>query len=395
MLLIFPVIISLILHDISTSPSPIASALLPQGGSEATLISIGSMTYLIYTNIDLSLNFTWISPYLANGFQSDKTVGTQIITLFGNEYKASICEEEMRMENNLNKSKIIMKNFRYYYLKNEIKSERDSIGLGRLFTNTQYSFTHQMFLNHYIDKLSFSFILNEYDNNDKDHNYLFFGTPPLTFLDPQTTKSLKCNVKQELISWSCDLNKVEFPNTKIKPYVIANQIGYFQTYKYKILAPRKFIDYLYKHMFYDYFLNNTCHFNDDDNCNRKIICNKEYENNFNGIQFCFGEESTCLLLPQDKLFSFYFRDHVAFVIEENFIDKETETKWLFGKYFMPLFNTTFSYEDNTITFYSNDNIVLSTASFSNNNIIRYCFIGIMMLMSFASVLMFINNKYLK
>ena len=52
------------------------------------------------------------------------------------------------MENNLNKSKIIMKNFRYYYLKNEIKSERDSIGLGRLFTNTQYSFTHQMFLNH-------------------------------------------------------------------------------------------------------------------------------------------------------------------------------------------------------------------------------------------------------
>ena len=148
-------------------------------------------------------------------------------------------------------------------------------------------------------------------------------------------------------------------------------------------------------MFYEYFLNNTCHFNDDDNYNRKIICNKEYENNFNAIQFCFGEEGTCLLLPQDKLFTFYFRDQVSFVIEENFIDKETETKWLFGKYFMPLFNTTFSYEDNTITFYSNDNIVLSTASSSNNNILRYCFIGIMMLMSFASALMFINNKYLK
>ena len=353
------------------------------------------MTYLIYTNIDLSLNFTWISPYLANGFQSNKTVGWETITLFGNEYRVSICEEEMRMENCLNKSKVIMSNFRYYYLKNEIKLERDSIGLGRSFTNTQYSFTHQMYLNRYIDRLSFSFVLNEYNNNDRENNYLFFGTPPLTFLNPQTTNSLTCSVIRDSVTWGCGLHKVEFRNSNIKPYAVENQMGYFQTYKYKVLAPRKFIDYLYRHMFYDYFLNNTCHFNDDDNYNRKIICKKECEGNFHTIQFCFGEEGKCLLLPQNKLFQFYYRDYIALVIEENYVDKDTDTKWLFGKYFMPFFNTTFSYEDNTITFYSNDNIVLSMASCSNSSVIRYCFIVIMMLMSFATVSMFINNKYLK
>ena len=361
MFIIIPFIVIFILpHTTLQTPSPLALSILPQGGSLTTLISFGSMPFLLYTNIDLTLNFTWLSSSRTETSLSQNKVHSSSITLFNDNYLSSTYEDEMRIINDLTKSKIALQTFRCNHLSEDIPRERDSMGLGRHFLQTQYSFTHQLYKHNYIDRLTFSFILNEYNATQRDgSNWLFFGTPPLTFLNPTTTPYMKCYVKPHLSNWSCDLYRIEFDNKHVQPYIHDNQIGYFQTYRYRILAPKVFMSYLSENVFGDYFSNHSCYFEDDDECNRKIVCRKEYEKWFDSMRFCFGEKSNkkCLRLPKDKMFVHYYKELMVLVIEENNVECGTDNVWMFGKYFMPLFNSTFSYEDDSVTFYSEENVV--------------------------------------
>ena len=376
------------------SPSPFALSILPQGSSESTTISLNNMSYYIYTNIDLTLNFTWLSPYLLRYQKSSNKISSNItITLFNKVYSAELYQDQITMLNYINKTKINLPNFLYYYLTSEIRTEHDSIGLAHSFTNNQYSIVHQLYNNNYIDKRSFTFILNEYITPKLENsNFIFFGTPSLPYVTSlHNTKHLTCKVKQHLISWGCELNKIEFNSKHIQTYALANQIGYFQTYKYNIQAPIKFIEYLYMNMFYDYFKNGTCKYTDGNY--KKIICLNEYVGYFDSIRFCFGNEGKCLLLRNDKLFVVYSTNYMLFVIEENHINKDNDKLWLFGKYFMPFFNSTFSYDDDSVTFYS-DNYVVEELS-KKMNMIKglFCINGVILIG--GMVLMLFCGKFIK
>ena len=360
MFLIIPFLLVFLPRTTFQAPSPFALSVLPQGGSLTTLISFGSMPFLLYTNIDLTLNFTWFSSSRTETSFSENRLRSSAITLFNADHLSSIYEDEMRITNDLTNSKTALKSFRCNHLPQEIPRERHSIGLGRHFLQTQYSFTHQLYERNYIDRLTFSFVLNEYNATQRDSsNWLFFGTPPLTFLNPKTTPSMKCYVKPHLSSWSCDLYRIEFDDKHVQPYTRDNQIGYFQTYKYRILAPKAFLTYLSENVFSGYFSNHSCYFEDDTECNRKLVCRKEYKEWFESMRFCFGEKDNkkCLRLPKDKMFVHYYKELMVLVVEENNVECGTENVWMFGKYFMPLFNSTFSYEDDSVTFYSEVNVV--------------------------------------
>jgi hypothetical protein len=364
-------------HASLQTPSPFALSILPQGGSLTTLISFGSMPFLLYTNIDLTLNFTWLSASRIETSFSKNKLHSSSLTLFNATYSSSTYKDEMRIINDLIKSKIALHSFHCNYLIDEIPRERDSMGLGHHFTQLQYSFTHQLYEHNYIDRLTFSFILNEYNTTQREgSDWLFFGTPPLTFLNAVTTPHMKCYVKPHASNWSCDLYRIEFDNQRVQPYTRVNQVGYFQTYKYRILAPKMFLNYLSENVFGDYFNNHTCYFDDDDKCNRKIICHKEYEQYFDAMRFCFGDDKSnqkCLRLPKDKMFVHYYKELMVLVIEENNVECGTDNIWMFGKYFMPLFNSTFSYEDDSVTFYSDVNVVdalYNTSSILKRNIIH-------------------------
>jgi hypothetical protein len=94
------------------------------------------------------------------------------------------------------------------------------------------------------------------------------------------------------------------------------------------------------------------------------------------MRFCFGDDKSnkkCLRLPKEKMFVHYYKELMVLVIEENNVECGTDNIWMFGKYFMPLFNSTFSYEDDSVTFYSDVNVVdalYNTSSILKRNIIH-------------------------
>jgi hypothetical protein len=84
---------------------------------------------------------------------------------------------------------------------------------------------------------------------------------------------------------------------------------------------------------------------------------------------------------------------MLFVIEENHINKDNDKLWLFGKYFMPFFNSTFSYDDDSVTFYS-DNYVVEELS-KKMNMIKglFCINGV--ILTGGMVLMLFCGKFIK
>lgn len=195
------------------------------------------------------------------------------------------------------------------------------------------SFINVLYNENMIKERMFSFIkVNE--------DLLYFGRP----LDELKNKKFEgyCKIKKD--NWGCNIINVylgDYP-LQYKNYAL------FDTRTLTILVPPKFIKDLETHIFGKLFDRNQCNY-DTFYTHDVYICNCGILKKFPNITFAIG--NYLYSVPPESLF-FYFEDFCILNIEKN-----TEDYFVLGTTFLKLFDVNFHFDQQTITFSSNDTLI--------------------------------------
>lgn len=195
------------------------------------------------------------------------------------------------------------------------------------------SFINVLYNEKKISERTFSFI-KVYED------LLYFGRP----LDDHKNKKFEgyCKIKKD--KWGCNIINVYLGDYPLQ----YKNYGLFDTRTLTILVPPRFIKDLDTHVFGKLFEKNQCSY-DAFYTHYVYICNCGIINKFPNITFAIG--NYLYSISSEKLF-FYFEDFCLLNIEKN-----TEDYFVLGTTFLKLFDVNFHFDQQTITFSSNDTLI--------------------------------------
>lgn len=309
---------------------------------------------------NMEIDYTWVTRY--NFREKSKT--QQIISdndtlYFSNKrsLKANKISDKTVIIENENRN--ITLDFIAYHLEYKVSLDSDAIGLAYKFKDNSMSLVHTLYLNKYIDKLSFGFVVN------KDEGFIYFGNLPDKIIKNSYETKIKVDDTQN--KWGVKLSKVG------GYYNI--DYAYFNSGEELILAPYDYLSFIENVVLKDYLENKTCQRNIDESTKDYVkiyySCDCNYIRYIKGLDFII--EGHRFELNNENLFSSFYRE-CRFVIEHK---TNYPNQWVLGAHFMKKYKILFDYEESTITFYTDKPI---KKDYYTTIISIYMFISITMLL---------------
>ena len=178
----------------------------------------------------------------------------------------------------------------------------------------------------------------------------------------KNTRSSQCRSNETY--WGCKLHKITFNSNN--SLVFENTfVSFFQSEYHPIYCPIEFLEYIKQNFLKDLFESDICRYHDFGSSSKytQIRC-QNLTSVYNALpeylNFDFG--GNLLRIPMINLtnsFTEIGKDYV--VINMFFAERDVRNdQWNFGMNFFINFVTLFDYEEKTVTFYSNENIIPST-----------------------------------
>ena len=325
--------------------APLSTEIFIQRGIYTLLVGLGEFSKRMYTDIDLVIDRTWYSPLHISKIEYEPFTkkGSAIMKIDDVKYSFDITEGNYRITDSRNKDLVLVP-FRFLYLNKKI-FHSDSISFAYNIKE-EFSIIHQLYNKKHITRRAFAF--SEKGQENKINFY--YGELP----QEQTNNKnrLKCKVNQKYSTWGCDIHSLTFSDKKYKPY-IKDQYVYFQTNIQSILAPENFIHYLYDTIFKEYSENEQCEYSIDGKEARIICNNSEILQKLPKVYIKFDSGTIVI----EEIMRKYYSGRWVCVFEKNYIDNDTDSKWVFGNGFLLLFSEVFDYDRSEITFYSDKYII--------------------------------------
>ena len=257
--------------------------------------------------------------------------------------------------------KIIFEGVKYNFFSPQIE-----FGLFHNQSNENASVLYQLKKNNVINRMAYTFI-----SNDNEIKQMIFGDASEA-LERKYKYKGKCDISNY---WLCKLNKVVFNG------VVFNLQRSYVTFQLNFGGIR-----IPEH-FYNYWVNNA------------FLEEKDRREGYNDLFKCDKLES----LPD---FQFQF-DNFVLNISSKYLyikeEKDTEwckfkfskyihdNNWTFGNPFLNMFTSTFNFETNEVTLYSNDNIIGELTE-QNMKIIKKIIIWTVMILLLGHILNIITYK---
>ena len=297
-----------------------------------------------YTSLDLASQFTYTtrSQLGVSNLPTDNLIGSFMEKIYNTEYDISQYRDSLYFIYFSEKTI----DFSYYvfdFKKN--KGIGSGYGFAFKFRDESFSIVHQLYNKGYIEKRSFG--IGEFNHIIEEGEVFFGGISDEEGYNKKYKG--KCKVKNEFSTWSCSLQSVRIGN---EIFDTSQHYMYFQTSISYIYAPKSFM----------IFLNDTlakkageyCDMRENENT-LQFICDNEILDvlpnlyfNFNGVRFD---------IPLDVLFDEGLGTLTFHIVYDERITKDDNT-WIFGNYFLYQYATYFDYDDQSISFFSNTNIII-------------------------------------
>ena len=312
--------------------------------------------YYTLFEINMQCNYTVISfSSVKNDYphKSFHSIGKDNIKLYNDNKNAMfscdiIDNVVLHFPNEYNKP---IRNLNLYFVSDH-QFRNDSLGFGFNVINNSYSIVHSIYNEGYINSLSFGFI-----KDTETKGVLYFGDIPLSVnINMDLSHQIKCKVLHS--QWGCFLKKIiidEYSQFYINEYVL------FEVNTPFIYAPKRVMNEI----------------NDIMN-NHEHVKLSHYK--YPSLQFVFDGNKVVVMnknITNIKKNS----NNMEFILKCN----ENGNYWIIGNVFITMFISSFNYTDNTITFYSQNEIpVLYTETVLVQNIFFYnsitLFIGIIIIL---------------
>ena len=268
-------------------------------------------------------------------------------TFRGETIGRTLVNKEMKIEEDIH-TKLL-----FYFIPTYASPFGLSLSLG--LKNESSSILHTLYKEKKISDLKFGFY---FPPSTPLNGTLYIGGVDKNLI--KNMQSSQCRSNDTF--WGCQLHKVTFNNNG--SLVFGNTFAtFFQTEYHPIYCPIEFLDYLKENFLKDLFENNVCKYHVFGSSKYiQIRCQNlttVYSALPEYLNFDFG--GNLLRIPMLNLtysFTEIGKDYV--VINMFYAERDVRNdQWNFGMNFFINYITLFDYEDKTVTFYSNENIITS------------------------------------
>lgn len=351
-------------------------------------IDLGTPPQFIFSQIYLKHNFSFTTPYSFKRLSSttySPEEGTKTIIVEQKEKKVQIFKETLTLVEN---KKISIPNFSLYYLENFTELSHEGLALGRLFENETFSLIHQLYLNKYITKKGFGFSEEE---NESGKGVIYFGDLP----QEVTMEKVKGKIYVKDTNdnkWNTKVTKVLINQGKndIIEYIPTFNKSYFDVNENTIYVPESFMFYLNETVFKHLIQDKYCTFSDRfDTKQYHFECSCSVIQSFPEITFVI--DNIGLTMKNYDLFEEAF-GYCYFLIESNY--PEFGDLWIFQTPLINKLTTFFDYDDNSISFYSNNRVTIFNILNSNSDYIKIILLTNTLLLCIIFLCLLIIKYYL-
>lgn len=351
-------------------------------------IDLGTPPQFIFSQIYLKHNFSFTTPYSFKRLSSttySPEEGTKTIIVEQKEKKVQIFKETLTLVEN---KKISIPNFSLYYLENFTELSHEGLALGRLFENETFSLIHQLYLNKYITKKGFGFSEEE---NESGKGVIYFGNLP----QEVTMEKVKGKIYVKDTNdnkWNTKVTKVLINQGKndIIEYIPTFNKSYFDVNENTIYVPESFMFYLNETVFKHLIQDKYCTFSDRfDTKQYHFECSCSVIQSFPEITFVI--DNIGLTMKNYDLFEEAF-GYCYFLIESNY--PEFGDLWIFQTPLINKLTTFFDYDDNSISFYSNNRVTIFNILNSNSDYIKIILLTNTLLLCIIFLCLLIIKYYL-
>lgn len=305
-------------------------------GAIETKINIGNYTRDEVFDLDLSIDFTWVTTTIYSP-EKDSTItfkSNALLPLDGQEYKSYLLQAPIT----LIKNSLKIPDFPFYYVLELTEFSFDSIGMAFKFKDESFSFVHHLYKMGEISKKGFGITI---DNQTSNSGFLFLGGIPEENLE-RFPFNASCKVNQTESQWNCNFKTFQINNQVYS----SSFISYFQTNVDAILAPEEVMKILNETYFGKYFEDSSCKISYSIFTVQEIVC--DCSALVDDITIKFEHEDFSITFNKSSLFREY-KSKCFFLIQLNVKEKD---KWTLGSKFYQDYIAYFDYEKEEITLYS-------------------------------------------
>ena len=311
---------------------------------------IGNPPKETYFLINLSTQYTWLTPWNYDKEKSDSSIYLSDQNIVVNHIT---CKAQQLSDTFFDESKQNPFRFYFYWFEENPEGAVDTLSLTFIFDSPKLSIVEQMKKQGVIAREMFSFIpLNE------EEGILSFGGYPEEKILNLSKLSMKVNPYHE--KWGIDIT-----GASIDGHVYtSSDYAFFNSIDNDIQVPKAFMDFLHKYFLNNLIANKICKLNQNDiyQCERdKLDSIKQFPKLYLII------EGKKLLLDRDILFS-HHRPLCNLRIREHLHSNQ----WEIGTSFLHYFISVFDYENRTITLYYQNK--------DKDNSVLYILIGLILLL---------------
>lgn len=302
---------------------------------------IGTPKMILFQSLDQEIDYFWTINHFwnINRSKTGKILhNTTIYFQFNNSFEAFTVEDTLH----LNNSNSINFEFKYISSENDLISSLSSVGLPLQYKDNKYSLPHILKSNNLINHLAYSII------TIKNSGILYLGGIPQGVIDNMQTGS--CKVNSHYSTWNCKLNQIFLQHNGNKLYYKNTQYSFFQAKSKTINVPLDYFMFLKENVFRPYLENKTC--SEINQETKYLLCKYDIIRYLPTITFVF--DNIGLSVPLQKLTEHYSNEKKLLIVNES----NQNSQWVFGFNFLLEFQTLFDYDNQKITFYSDNNILV-------------------------------------
>ena len=310
---------------------------------------------LIYS-IDLKSNFTIA---VVENIKSDHDIVKEaFITVNNNEIKCI----ERRSSISIYDEKSVIKDYHYYLTNSHnfdlINGKSIGFGFAFKFEDERFSLIHQLFSQGKISKKAFG--IGDYITQS-EYGDLYYGGIPEEDIQNKQFKG-KCKVNPSYSTWSCKLISVDIGGNS---YYTENEHMYFQTNSKFMIVPKKFLLFLNFTILKQF--NGNCFFREYGNAIHTFKCINDIVYVLPNYTFVFDDYT--FSIPMKEFFQLGNEISESILLSDTKITGDKDI-WVFGNHFLSKYIKLFDYDDESITFYSDQYLIKPNKNkkIYNNNI---------------------------
>ena len=314
-------------------------------------IYIGEPSLVTTLEIDMGINYTWVSEFqydIRNSHTKQHEINTQLHFHNGKQLPTLFIKDKISLfQHKSSTSNIIINNFTFYYIDSDLTRFPYFESIGFAFNNgNPPSLFSALNTNGYIQYNSFTFI-NEPSNDNK--GILIIGDIP-RYYAYQFPNTFECSINPTQTNWMCMVEEIATKHNTLRVFTE----GIFNVNEDVTLVPGYVIDYFRDEIFNDLIYNNVCFESNTFTKGRTISCKYDiYNDTFDEIEFpefqITFNGGNVITFNEDNMFITGYGQR-AFILL--FCENPHSDVWLFGNKFITLFNIEFNYERQSIIFHS-------------------------------------------